>query len=83
MSSNIHLEQFSHPEDGGSMSEVTKLTAWCKNPKDDHQLNNSLHENPKIMSWLMLEGDTNGSLTCSSDSGMLRACLPCIYDFDL
>jgi hypothetical protein len=40
------LQQFTPPEDGCSMSEVTKLTACCKDPEGDHQLNNSLHANP-------------------------------------
>jgi len=78
-----HLQQFTPPEDGCSMSEVTKLTACCKSPKGDHQLNKAFMKIPKVMSCLILEGDTNGSCTCNSNSKILLTCLPCIYDFDV
>jgi len=62
------------------MSEVTKLITCYTNPKGDHQLNNSLHENPK--SYVIFD-IRNGSCTCSSSCGILLTCLPCIHGFDV
>ena len=38
---------------------------------------------PNVMSCLILQGDLNGSCTCSSNSGILLTCLLCIRDFDV
>jgi len=38
---SIHLDQFSHPEDGGSMflwNIIRKISTWYRGTKDDHQL---------------------------------------------